>query len=66
LLNFAVHPNYRNQGLGSEFLAAIENYVKELLSSQVTMIKLIPGGNSGGFYENRGYEQDWIFLFKII
>ena len=66
LLNLAILPSYRNKGLGSEFLTAIENYVKESLSSQVTMIKLIPGGNSGGFYENRGYEQDWIFFFKNI
>jgi len=66
LLNFAVHPSYRNQGLGSEFLTAFENYVKEFLSLQITMIKLIPGGNSRRFYENRGYERDWIFLFKNI
>ncbi len=66
LINFAVHPSYRNQGLGSELLTAFEYYVKEFLSLQVTMIKLIPGGSSREFYENRGYEQDWIFLFKNI
>lgn len=66
LLNFAIHPNYRNQGLCSELLTAFEDYVKEFLSLQVTMIKLIPGGNSKEFSENRGYELDWIFLFKII
>lgn len=64
LLNFAIHPGFRNQGLGSEFLVKLETYVTEMLSLQLTMIKLIPGGDSRAFYENRGYERDWIILFK--
>jgi GNAT superfamily N-acetyltransferase len=64
LLNFIIHSKYRKRGVGSGFLTAIETYTKEFLFSQVNKIKLIPGGDSRKFYENKGYEQDWLFLIK--
>jgi ribosomal protein S18 acetylase RimI-like enzyme len=44
LLNFTIHPNHRNQGLGSYLLTAFEDYVKGRFSLQVTIIKLLSGG----------------------
>lgn len=61
--DFAIIPEYQNQGLGSILLDEVENYIKTSLpSGWAVSLELISSQQGQAFYEKHGFEprpNDW-------
>jgi ribosomal protein S18 acetylase RimI-like enzyme len=54
IVDLIIHPDYQNQGIGSELL---DRLVSKCIESQIKDIQLFSAKDKSGFYEKSGFEK---------